>query len=454
MFRTSSAVLIGLMGGLSVSSVQAASLTDEVTVLVENSPRIEAARNNLRAAEKGMEEAFGDYLPRVDLKVDAGHIYADAPVRRSANQGNYAAGRESATLTLTQKIWDGGAREAEYETASLQRDAAAAALQAIQQEVILEAATAYMTVLRQGQLLELSRQNERNIMEQLDLESERVERGSGIAVDVLQAKSRLQIAKERRVAVEGALRDAQARYLQVFGAPADIASMSRPRAPIDQLPETLDEAIRIATTENPAVTSGSKQVAIADQRRDVAESGYYPRIDLELSGRYENDVDPHLNGAPGMNREFTALVTANWNIFDGFATRAAVARSAYEHAAAKDSQSQTLRKVTEQVRVAWEALQTARERVQLLSNAVAIAQEVFDARQRLREAGRDTALNVLDAENEVFTARINYTSAVFEAHIATYRLLAAMGRLKPEVLEAVALGPASETDTAFLSSKP
>lgn len=119
MFRTSSAVLIGLMGGLSVSSVQAASLTDEVTVLVENSPRIEAARNNLRAAEKGMEEAFGDYLPRVDLKVDAGHIYADAPVRRSANQGNYAAGRESATLTLTQKIWDGGAREAEYETASL-----------------------------------------------------------------------------------------------------------------------------------------------------------------------------------------------------------------------------------------------------------------------------------------------------------------------------------------------
>lgn len=435
MFRTSSAVYFGVMLGMAGAPAWAAPLGDEVRALVESNPRIEAARNTVRASEEGISEAFGDYLPSLDLRADAGHIYADAPSRRTAGQDDYASGRESATLTLTQKIWDGGAREAEYESAKLRRDAASATLNATLQDVILEAASAYLGVLRQARLLELSRQNERNIMEQLDLENERVERGSGIAVDVLQAKSRLQIAKERRVAVEGGLRDAEARYLQVFGTPADIGSMQRPQPPVDLLPASLEAAVSIATNENPAVTTGQKQVALADEKRDLAASGYYPNLNLELAGRYENDVDPHARNVPGMNREFTALVTANWNIFNGFATKAAVARTAFEHAAARDNQSQTMRRVTEQVRLAWEALGTAQERVELLSNAVTIAQEVYDARLRLRQAGRDTALNVLDAENEVFTARINYTSALFDAHVSAYRLLAAMGRLTPESLE-------------------
>ena len=54
-----------------------------------------------------------------------------------------------------------------------------------------------INVLQQKRLIEMSRLNETNIQNQLNLEDERVQRGSGIAVDVLQAKSRLQLAKER-----------------------------------------------------------------------------------------------------------------------------------------------------------------------------------------------------------------------------------------------------------------
>ena len=45
---------------------------------------------------------------------------------------------------------------------------------------------------RQNQLVELATQNEETIQIQLNLEDERVLKGSGIAIDVLQAKSRLQ----------------------------------------------------------------------------------------------------------------------------------------------------------------------------------------------------------------------------------------------------------------------
>lgn len=66
-------------------------------------------------------------------------------------------------------------------------------------------------------MVELSRETEATIQRQLKLEDERVQRGSGVAVDVLQAKSRLQISKERRVNFEGALADAVSRYMQTYG---------------------------------------------------------------------------------------------------------------------------------------------------------------------------------------------------------------------------------------------
>ena len=71
----------------------------------------------------------------------------------------------------------------------------------------------------------------------------------------------------------------------------------------------------------------------------------------------------------------------------------------------------------------------SRQRVQLLENAVNIAAEVFTARKKLREAGKETVINVLDAENEVINAQINYTSATFDERISIYQLMLAMGRL-------------------------
>lgn len=47
---------------------------------------------------------------------------------------------------------------------------------------------------------------------------------------------------------------------------------------------------------------------------------------------------------------------------------------------------------------------TACDRRALLRNAVNIAAEVWQARKLLREAWRETVINVLDAKTEVFNA--------------------------------------------------
>jgi adhesin transport system outer membrane protein len=290
---------------------------------------------------------------------------------------------------------------------------------------MFEGIAAYLDVLRQAQLLNLSTQNEENIRRQLNLEDERVRRGSGIAVDVLQAKSRLQIALERKVFVQGAQIDARSRYLQVFSRQPDLTTMRMPAAPSKLLPNSLEDAISIALVENPAIKSGQRQIEIADQNREGVVSEFYPTIDIVAEGNYEDDF----NGVPGIRRDYSVKVRANWNLFNGLSTKSRTKGAAYTYQARQSDYVQTRRKIEEQTRLSWQALMTARERVELLDNAVNIAGEVFESRERLRESGRETALNVLDAENEVFNARINYTSALFDARAASFQLLLAMGRL-------------------------
>ena len=154
-------------------------------------------------------------------------------------------------------------------------------LEGTRQNTLFQGVRAYITVLRQMRLLGITIESEGRIQRQLNLEDERVRRGSGIAVDVLQAKSRLQVAKERRVGFEGQLRDAMSRYQQVFGFPPNLEDMYDPRPPVNAVPSELDRALAIALVENPAVREAGTSIDITRQREVEAKSGLYPTIDLE-----------------------------------------------------------------------------------------------------------------------------------------------------------------------------
>jgi len=413
------------------SPLWGASLSDEVTYLLENHPRLSAARNNISAADQGVKRAFGEYLPSIDLFTDWGWEHTDSPGLRSSRNGrSLHTPRESLSVTLTENIFTGFRREASNETARLNREIAGIELEGTRQEILFEAVSAYLNVLRHSSLIGYAVGNEQNIQRQLNLEDERVQRGAGITVDVLQSKSRLQIAKERRVAFEGNLRNAIARYAQVFGTQPEVASMMTPEAPLGLLPSTKEEAEKIVISESPIVANSSRAIDLSRERKRSAQSPYYPEVDLIGQYNYEQDN----KGTIGSRRDYVVKVEARWNLFTGFSTRADVADATFRNMAAVDNHSFINRKVIEDVRLSWDQLDTVRARVALLENAVNIASEVYVARNKRRLAGQETLLDLLDAENEVFIAQISAADAAFDSRIAVYRMLFAIGRMTPEAI--------------------
>jgi len=414
------------------TSAAANTLEQELASFINDHPLVKAGRTAIQSAAENINIGNAGYLPTLALTSATGPQVIDNPTSR-------AAGKESSrllttsTLTLTQNLFNGFQTRSLVRTARLNKALAEITLEGTMQNTLFEGVNAYIDVLRQLHLVQLAANNEATIQQQLNLEDERVQRGSGITVDVLQAKSRLQLAKERRITFEGALEDSVSRFSQVFNHVPDIGSMTDPVPPVEMIPSELEKAIETALEENPAIINSAVTVETAREGRAAVRSEYAPIVDVVGRMNYEKDNA----GIIGTRRDYSVLLQANWNLFTGLSTKAGMSQAAYNYATSRSNHDQTVRKVIEQMQLSWQAMLTARSRLELLENAVNIATEVFISRKKLREAGKDTVINVLDAENEVNNAQINYTAASYDERLAIYQVLLSMGRLNPAHLKLV-----------------
>ena len=416
-------------GFVLASPVSAESLVSALDVLLADHPRLQASGATVRSSEAGEGVAKGDFLPTLTVTGDVGGEQTDSPATRAAGS-EFQTERLSNSVFLSVNVFDGFRTTGELSAARQATVIASQSHRGTIQTVILEAATTYLDVLRQGTLVALSQANEATIREQLSLEDERVKRGSGIKVDVLLAKSRLQVSKERRTAFETSRADALSRYQQVFGHPASLRNMQPPALPEAALPASVGTAFEELSASHPAVLTSQRQIDRANALRRSARSGYFPKLDLVGQHNWESNVD----GVEGKRRDAAVMARVTWELFSGFKTKSRVSQAAAEYSAAVENARFVDRKSREEVSFAWHQMESANTRRELLSNAVTIAAEVFEARQKLREAGKETALNVLDAENELLRACINLVNADFEYRVSIYRVLFTVGRLERDVV--------------------
>ena len=420
--------LLALVGAVLAWSpgTQAQPLERELGTILVDHPQIQGAMKSIEATRYGIDRSRGPMFPKLNVTGDSGPEKVDNPTTRASESGSDVMRTHIVGgVTLTQNLFNGFATTTQVRTAELSKALAEVTLRGTTQQVLWEAIQAYVDVLKQRRLIEIGREAVNTIQQQLELEDERVQRGTGITVDVLQAKSRLQISKEKLVNYESALQDAITKYTQVFNHAPPLETMIDPRVPAEILPSTLEHALEIALAESPTLANSGANVEVASEKRSLVAAELYPSLDIVGKANYEHNKNTVL----GTRRDYSVVLQATWDIFSGFSTRAGQSQTAYEYAATKDSHRQAARKVMEQVRIAWQAVLTARDRVDLLENAVNIASEVFESRRTLREAGKETVISVLDAMNEVNNAEINFTGATYEERVSVYQLLLAMGRL-------------------------
>lgn len=401
-------------------------LEDVLRASYADNPTLRAARAELRATNERLPQAQAGWKPT--LSGEANVTWADIDQSpAAANAGNGTTSKQLG-LSATQPLYRGGRTVAGVDSAENVIQAQRAILNATEQRIMRDVATAYMNVVRDEAVLELRTSNKAVIEKQLQATRDRFEVGELTRTDVAQAEARLARAEADRTSAVGNLRTSRSVYEQLTGfAPGALGYPQLAFA----LPPKLEGAVMLAEADNPAVVASRHRHRAAQSDIGSVFGELLPQV--QLFGSWSKEYDPQ----PGILDDVTTTavgVSATVPLYTGGATRARVREAKYVANQRMITIQETVRQAKQEAVANWESLAAAQAEItsrEAQVNAAAMAREgVYQE----AELGARTVLDTLDADQEYLDAQVALVTARRNETVATFFLAATLGLLTPQNL--------------------
>jgi outer membrane protein TolC len=353
--------------------------------------------------------------------------------------GGYSASTiasESATITLTQLIYDGGRTIAEIRSAKAADIAGRATLLRSLQTLAYNVATAYYAVLEDNatvkadaQLVHEFQVNEASVAAQ-------IRNGAAPRSDIAAAQFQTAQAKGNLVTAQGTAIGAQATFATTLGLDAD--AMAVPKTITGQpTMQNLgyDVSLKRAMLMRPDYISAAYTVASEDDAVRYAKLARFPVLSASASdGTSRTFIDCYVSaavnecpGPQGWSNDKSLGLDLTVPIYDSGQTNYNVAYAAAQRDQAIASLNTTRLTVESDVRSALATLVSSQANLVQARSELTSAQVSLDATQAQYRVGAATILNVVTAEANLSTAQSAYISAFYGVYNAQQNYLYATG---------------------------
>ncbi len=391
------------------SNVMAQDLYSVLAFTYENNPTILGQRIYLKSLDENMALAMSGYRPT-----------ASAQAAVSVDDESTPYGGQ---ISANQNLFKGFNTVASVKSAENQIQAGRHQLSTIEQSVLLEAASAYVDVLRDQSVLELQIKNEQVLERDLETNRNRFEVGEITKTDLSQSEAQLAGARASRIAAEGDLKASRANYLAVIGMMPENLSVPQP---LDMLmPLNFAEAKEIALSTNPQIISAKYIQRSLNDNVMVEKSALLPSLDIQAladkrwnTGGVEDDTD-----------EITAGLVLTIPLYDAGANRAKIRNAKQLSNQAKIDIVQVERNILKELEANWEQLKSSKAQIISIQSQISASELALNGVKQEFLVGSRTVLDVLNAEQALLDSRVALVQAVHAETIASFAVLTNLGRM-------------------------
>jgi outer membrane protein len=380
-----------------------------------SSPVLEEQRYLLRIEDEDVAQAVARLRPTLDFVANANRdLVADTTTA-------------TARLVAEWVIYAGNSRRLGIEAARETVLAARQGLVSVEQQVLLDAVTAYLNVWRDLQVVNVREANVRVVTQQLRAARDRFEVGEDTRTDVAQAEARLAQARSALAAAQGQLQISRELFALAIG--RHPGALSGPGA-LPGLPRSEAEADGLARQNAPSILRLQHEVRATDLAVQIARAAYRPTISLD--GSVSNTFEAPNPAAEGEGASIG--LTLRQPIYRGGQLASQERQALAQSAAVRAALNQQTRINVQIMGNAWAQLRIANAQIQAAEQQISAAQLAFEGVQEEASLGARTTLDVLDAEQDVLDARISRIEAQTSLYSAAYSILSAGGLLTVEHL--------------------
>jgi outer membrane protein, adhesin transport system len=402
------------------------SLQEAVSLAISTNPSVGEVSNDRRAIDQELRQGRALYYPQVDARISSGVEWSENETTSDGTGPNdtRTLWRKEGSLTLSQLIFDGFFAESEVERQTSRVKSAAYRVQESAEFTGLDAIEAYLDTQRHRERVQLAENNVAVHRSRLGQVQQRAQAGGGNIADVRQAEARLANAESALVETQGNLKDAESNFIKVVGQAPD--TLDEVAIPADAMPPDVDTAVNTAVEASPTVAFARQDIKSAEADVKQQEASLYPDIRLELSTSAGDDVD----GRKSTEYDASALVVLRYNLYRGGADTARIREFKWRLAEAIDAMHTQERKVSDDARVSWNAIEVSHSNVGILEREVDAQTKTVSVYKQQFEIGQRGLLDLLDADNDLYLSSDNLITARYAEVFANFRLLATMGALQ------------------------
>ena len=412
-----------ISSALTVSGLASAGpLADLYRLALENDPQLKQAEAEFMAGQEAPIQGRAGLLPRANLTANTS----------DTSGGNHTTGY---SVSLEQPVFDAASyynfkrTEVLAERSSIEFDQA-------QQAVILRSIEAYLEVLRALSTLENSQAQERALQRRLDQVNAQFEVGLIAITDVQEAQAAYDLAVVVRIDAEGDLQNSYEALERLAGQPYSQVAHLKADYPIVAVEPTDPQVwLEKALQDNLNLKVADTQLEVTRRNVQTKRSDHLPTVTLGLS---HNNERVHGNSMrSGWNDNNTIALRMNLPLYAGGGINSAQRQAEHEQIATTHFREDTRRAVTEGTRSLLRTLQTSVQSVKARQQSILSRETALRATEEGFNVGTRNVVDVLQAEQNLFEARLAYENARINHINALFQFKQTIGTLNPDDLFAL-----------------
>lgn len=403
-------------------SDQAVTVYQALAETYRNNPQLLAARAQLRATDETLPLARSGFLPTVTFQ---GSLAASEQQQTISgfDADPMLIYPKSYSVSAQQNLFAGFRTVSQIKQAKKQIASSRESLRNVEQNVLLQAVTAYMDVIRDRAILNLRNKNIEVLAKENEASKLRLQVGEATRTDTAQSKARLSRARSSYAGSQGQLNASSARFNEIIGFYP--SKLTDPEGTLPKLPATKEEAINLAFDNNPFIMLSQTRRDVSEYQIDIAKADLYPSLDIV--GSFSEQVDNFSTSDDSTQLQIQARLSMP--LYRGGASYARIRQARQNESRDRLQVAVARRQVRQLASSSWDRYVAALSRRESDLDQINANRIAFRGVSGEAELGLRTTLDILDAEQELLDSRVGLAVTERDIIVSAYTLLNAIGLL-------------------------
>ncbi len=463
------AALSALALSIAVPQIWATTYTREeaVRIALEKSSDVKTAEEELVSANSQVDAGYGNALPTIDLNATITRIFGlddvkkempitklQGDVQESLNDGSAPSPydyvnsgaidgliygmksqgyrwQSSVGLTATQILYAQGKVGTGIEIAKAYKHVKEVNLENTKANVRYDVENAFDELIYLDSAITILHQSRDMLQENLNFVEQGLKSGTQTELDLIrvqlkmdQLNSQINSTEKKRVLARNALLntmgmewETEVKFQGDLRDPA--AGYTYPDTSMSNVKKRRKELVMLEASEE-----------MLNKNVSIEEGGYKPTIVLVGGLKYANNKNHFYQwDAPDWDENINKYVALNltMNLFNGMKTKEAVVQAKSNLRSTQIKKETAERGFRVQIESCANTLDDANTQIEIAKSQISLAQKNYDLTNDAYKLGRETQLNLLTAENDLRSAKLDYMKAIVNWNKAYNALLQATG---------------------------